>query len=49
LEIKDKKSLEEALREFIKGEVLEGDNAYFCEKCDAKIKAVKRVCLKTLP
>lgn len=49
LEIKDKKSLEEALKEFIKGEVLEGDNAYMCERCDAKVKAVKRVCLKTLP
>ena len=49
VEIKDKKSLEEALKEYIKGEVLEGDNAYFCERCDSKVKAVKRVCLKTLP
>ena len=30
LEIKDKKNLEEAFNEFIKGEVLEGDNAYLC-------------------
>ena len=29
--------------------MLEGDNAYFCEKCDNKVKALKRVCLKTLP
>jgi ubiquitin carboxyl-terminal hydrolase 9/24 len=49
LEIKDKKTLQEAFNEFIKGEVLEGDNAYLCERCDSKIKAVKRVCLKTLP
>jgi ubiquitin carboxyl-terminal hydrolase 9/24 len=31
--IKNKPSLEQALKEFIKGEVLDGDNAYYCEKC----------------
>lgn len=49
LEIIKKNSLKQALTEFIKGEVLEGENAYFCEKCNKKIKAVKRVCVKSLP
>lgn len=49
LEIKNKKTIYQALDEFIKGEVLEGENAYFCDKCDKKVKALKRVCLKDLP
>ena len=38
-----KKSLEESLKEFFKGEMLEGDNAYVCEKCE------RCTCIKTLP
>lgn len=33
----------------IKGETLDGDNAYHCDRCDKKVSAVKRVCLKKLP
>jgi ubiquitin carboxyl-terminal hydrolase 9/24 len=33
----------------VKGEVLEGENAYFCEMCQAKRKATKRLCIKSLP
>lgn len=33
----------------IKGDTLDGDNAYYCERCDKKVSAVKRVCLKKLP
>lgn len=33
----------------IKGDTLDGDNAYFCERCNKKVPAVKRVCLKKLP
>lgn len=29
--------MHEALKEFVKGEWLEGDNAYFCEKCQEKV------------
>lgn len=29
--------LEESLNNFVKGEILEGDNAYFCEKCGQKV------------
>jgi len=29
--------------------MLEGDNAYYCEKCDKKIDTLKRECIKKLP
>jgi ubiquitin carboxyl-terminal hydrolase 9/24 len=47
--IKNKISLEQALKEFIKGEVLDGDNAYYCEKCEKKVRCLKRACIKELP
>lgn len=31
------------------GEMLEGDNAYFCEKCEKKVSTLMRVCIKYLP
>ena len=39
----------EGLNSFIQGEMLEGDNAYLCEKCDKKVDTLKRTCLKKLP
>lgn len=33
----------------IKGDSLEDDNAYFCELCQKKVSAVKRMCIKKLP
>ena len=29
--------------------MLEGENAYFCEKCNEKVDTLKRICLKKLP
>ena len=34
------------LFQFVKGELLEGDNAYFCEKCHEKRNAIKRMCIR---
>ncbi|XP_064477292.1 ubiquitin carboxyl-terminal hydrolase 24-like isoform X2 [Ornithodoros turicata] len=42
-------SLKESLDQFVKGELLEGDNAYLCEKCGEKRNTVKRTCIKKLP
>lgn len=42
-------SLKESLDQFVKGELLEGDNAYLCEKCGEKRNTVKRTCIKRLP
>ncbi|XP_014661859.1 PREDICTED: ubiquitin carboxyl-terminal hydrolase 24-like [Priapulus caudatus] len=41
--------LQDSLAQYVKGELLEGDNAYYCEKCGTKRTAVKRTCIKTLP
>lgn len=41
--------LQDSLDQFVKGELLEGDNAYYCEKCNLKRTAVIRTCIKTLP
>ena len=39
LDIKNKKSLEEALDLYVKPDVLEGDNKYFCESHGRKVSA----------
>lgn len=49
VEMKNKKSLDESLQAFIKGEMLEGENAYFCDKCDKKVDTLKRCSIKKLP
>ncbi len=49
LQIKNKKSLHECLTSFVEGETMEGNNAYHCDRCDKKVAAVKRVCIKSLP
>lgn len=41
--------LEDSLEQFVNGEILEGDNAYFCEKCNERRTTVKRMCIKSLP
>eukprot|EP00090_Calanus_glacialis_P047045 TRINITY_DN9530_c0_g1_i3.p1 TRINITY_DN9530_c0_g1~~TRINITY_DN9530_c0_g1_i3.p1 ORF type:complete len:2633 (-),score=502.34 TRINITY_DN9530_c0_g1_i3:271-7929(-) len=42
-------NLQESLAQFVKGELLEGDNAYFCEKCSIKRNTTKRMCIRSLP
>jgi ubiquitin carboxyl-terminal hydrolase 9/24 len=37
------------LNALIEGDMLEGDNAYYCEKCEKKVNAKKRCCIKKLP
>ena len=49
LQVKNKKNIQESLQSFIQGEMLEGDNAYLCERCDKKVSTLKRVCIKKLP
>jgi ubiquitin carboxyl-terminal hydrolase 9/24 len=49
LQVKNKKSLFQSLSSFVEGEMLEGDNAYFCEECKKKVNTLRRVCLKKLP
>jgi len=49
LQVKNKKSIYQSLSAFVEGEMLEGDNAYFCSECNKKVNTLKRVCLKKLP
>ena len=49
IEVKHKKSVYEALTSFVQGDMLEGDNAYHCAKCDKKVDTLKRTVIKELP
>ena len=49
IEIKNKSNILEGLDLFIQGKMLEGDNTYYCERCDKKIDALKRCCITKLP
>lgn len=49
LQVKNKKSVLEGLEQFVEGEMLEGDNAYYCEKCELKRDTLKRCSIKRLP
>lgn len=49
IEVKDKQSIKEGLELFIQGEMLEGENAFYCERCDQKVDTLKRCCIKQLP
>ena len=46
LPVKSTKNLENSLKEFTKGDLLDG---YFCEKCGKKREALRRYCIKTPP
>lgn len=48
LDVKNKKSLHEALDLYIKDDMLEGDNKYFCDEYNAKITAKKRCLILSL-
>jgi ubiquitin carboxyl-terminal hydrolase 34 len=49
LEIRGKRGLEDSLRAYVEGEILQGDNKYKCSQCDRHVDAVKRACLKDVP
>lgn len=49
VDVKHSQHLTESLEQYVKGDLLEGPNAYHCEKCNKKIDAVKRTCIKKLP
>ena len=49
LSVKNKKNIYEGLNAFVQSDTLEGENAYYCERCDKKVSAYKRQNVKTLP
>ena len=49
ISVKNKKSIKEGLDSFVEGDMLDENNQYFCDKCDKKVDALKRQCIKRLP
>ena len=49
VDVRNKKSLQEALEFFVEGETLSGENAWSCDECGEKRDTIKRCCIKTLP
>ncbi|KZF21582.1 ubiquitin C-terminal hydrolase [Xylona heveae TC161] len=48
-DIKGKTSLEDSLKAYVEGEIMEGDNKYSCTSCNRHVNAVKRTCLRDVP
>ncbi|GFU01705.1 probable ubiquitin carboxyl-terminal hydrolase FAF-X [Nephila pilipes] len=49
IDIRNHCNLLDSLEQYVKGDLLEGANAYHCEKCNKKVDTVKRLCIKKLP
>ncbi|CAG7834571.1 unnamed protein product [Allacma fusca] len=49
VDIRNHSNLLDSLEQYVKGELLEGADAYHCEKCNKKVVTVKRLCVKRLP
>lgn len=49
LSVKNKKTIYESLNAYVQSDTLEGENAYYCERCDRKVAAYKRQNIKSLP
>ncbi|CAH1960059.1 unnamed protein product [Acanthoscelides obtectus] len=49
VDIRNHSNLTDSLEQYVKGELLEGADAYHCEKCSKKVVTVKRLCVKKLP
>lgn len=47
--MKNKKHIRASLELFVEGEMLDGENKYLCEQCNAKVTTLKRCCIKHLP
>ena len=45
MDIRNHQSLVDSLEQFVKGDLLEGANAYHCEKCDKKVIIISVVLL----
>uniref|UniRef100_A0A182W8G5 USP domain-containing protein n=1 Tax=Anopheles minimus TaxID=112268 RepID=A0A182W8G5_9DIPT len=49
VDIRNHSSLTDSLEQYVRGEILEGADAYHCDKCDEKVVTVKRLCVSKLP
>ncbi len=49
VDVKGFDSLEKSLEGYVAGELMEGDNAYYCEELGQRVAAVRRTCIRELP
>ncbi|XP_027020660.1 probable ubiquitin carboxyl-terminal hydrolase FAF-X isoform X10 [Tachysurus fulvidraco] len=49
VDIRNHQNLLDSMEQYVKGDLLEGANAYHCEKCNKKVDTVKRLLIKKLP
>lgn len=49
VEVRNQTHLLESMDGFVKGDLLEGNNAFFCEKCNKKVDTIMRTCIRHLP
>ncbi|XP_026819336.1 ubiquitin carboxyl-terminal hydrolase 48-like [Rhopalosiphum maidis] len=49
LNIEGQQTLNNSLKDYLKEEVLAGDDQYYCNKCKGKQNAVRQMCLTALP
>ncbi|VDM98498.1 unnamed protein product [Thelazia callipaeda] len=49
VDVRSHNNLLDSLKEYVKGDLLNNDNAYLCEECNVKVTAVKRLCVARLP
>uniref|UniRef100_A0A5K3FTL0 ubiquitinyl hydrolase 1 n=1 Tax=Mesocestoides corti TaxID=53468 RepID=A0A5K3FTL0_MESCO len=49
VDVNNNSTLCESLEEYVKSDLLDGDNAYHCDQCDKKVAVRKRMCIKRLP
>lgn len=47
--VKGFEDLSESLDDYLREEILEGDNQYMCEHCNARVDATRSVKLRSLP
>ena len=43
IDIRNHSSLTDSLEQYVKGELLEGADAYHCDKCDKKVRIIMAV------
>lgn len=48
-DIKGKCDLQQSLDAYVEGEIMEGDNKYWCSQCSTHVEAEKRNCLQEVP
>jgi ubiquitin carboxyl-terminal hydrolase 9/24 len=44
VDIRHSQNLQASLEQYVQGELLDGPNAYFCEKCNKKVNEKRMYC-----